>query len=247
MKIFICGQKSFGKAVLKALYEAGHEITGIAPPPQKKYKDKMVGYATLKNIPIISDCDSLISDYIPDGTELIISAHSHWMISGKCLEKCKYGGIGFHPSLLPRHRGQDAVRWAVHMGDAVTGMTIYSLKGNVCDGGDILMQELQFIGNGWDYHRLWNEMFPKAVKMVVKAVSTIQSGKAEWTRQDNEFATWEPSWDRPRLKRNELFALGSFNGCAACNFSTGCENCTMHIADSEAYPGRPCISVNGKV
>ena len=43
MKIFICGQRSFGKAVLKRLYEDGHEITGVAPPPQKRLKDKMVG------------------------------------------------------------------------------------------------------------------------------------------------------------------------------------------------------------
>ena len=41
MKIFICGQRSFGKAVLKRLYEDGHEIVGIAPPPQKRLKDKM--------------------------------------------------------------------------------------------------------------------------------------------------------------------------------------------------------------
>ncbi len=45
MNIFICGQKSFGKEVLKALYEKGHNIVGVAPPPQEKYYDKMQGYA----------------------------------------------------------------------------------------------------------------------------------------------------------------------------------------------------------
>lgn len=211
MKIFICGQKSFGKAVLKALYEDGHTITGVAPPPQNRLKDKMVGYAELKGIPLVSDCDRLTCNDIPDETEIIISAHSHWMISDKALNKCKYGGIGFHPSLLPRHRGQDAVRWAIHMGDAITGGTIYRL-GEKCDGGDILMQKVLFIEPGWDYHQLWERLFPIGVNMVRKAVKEIEAGTDEWEPQNENVATWEPSWDRPRLKRNDLIMLACGRG-----------------------------------
>ena len=207
MKIFVCGQKTFGREVLKRLIDDGHTITGIAPAPQKQYKDKMVGVALLKNIPIISDCDKLTSGDIPDGTELIVSAHSHWMISDKILEKCRYGGIGFHPSLLPRHRGQDAVRWTVHMGDAITGGTIYNLSGK-CDGGDILLQRYIFVSKKWDYHKLWEYLFPIGVDMIAEAVKVIESGKASDTPQKEEFAPWEPSWDRPRLKRNELLQIG---------------------------------------
>ena len=206
MKIFVCGQKAFGKEVLKALIAEGHEITGIAPAPQKQYKDKMVGVAMLKNIPIVSDCDKLTSSDVPDGTELVVSAHSHWMISDKILEKCKFGGIGFHPSLLPLHRGQDAVRWTVHMGDRVTGGSIYKLSGG-CDKGDILLQRHIFVDPTWDYHELWKQLFPLGVEMLVEGVKIIGNGKATWTEQDERFATWEPSWDRPRLKRNELVML----------------------------------------
>jgi len=207
MKIFICGQKTFGKEVMKALYENGHEIVGIAPPPQEKYKDKMVGYAMLKKIPIISDCDRLLSKDIPDGTDLIISAHSHWIISDKIIEKCKYGGIGFHPSLLPRHRGRDAVRWTIHMGDFITGGTIYRLTGE-CDCGDIINQRTLFVDKEWDYHDLWRELFPIGVDMILESVSMIEKGTVKSWAQDERFATFEPSWDRPRLKRNELLQLG---------------------------------------
>lgn len=206
MKIFICGQRTFGREVLKALYNAGHEIVGIAPPPQKQYKDKMVGFAMLKKIPIISDCDKLTSKDIPDDTELIISAHSHWIISDKIIEKCKFGGIGFHPSLLPRHRGQDAVRWTVHMGDSITGGTIYKLDSK-CDGGDIILQKMIFVDKNWDYHELWKELFPIGINLILEAVDLIEKGEATETPQDERFATWEPSWDRPRLKRNELIQL----------------------------------------
>lgn len=209
MKIFICGQKEFGKAILKKLYEDGHTITGIAPPPQNKYKDKMVGYAMLKGINIVSDCEKLSARDIPDDTELIISAHSHWIISDKALEKCKYGGIGFHPSLLPRHRGQDAVRWTIHMGDYLTGGTIYKLSPR-CDGGDIVLQKTLWVNPEWDYHQLWHELFPMGVEMVSEAVSLYEKkgGCVDSTPQDEACATWEPSWERPRLKRNDLIMLG---------------------------------------
>lgn len=206
MKIFICGQRTFGREVLKALYNAGHEIVGIAPPPQQKHKDKMVGFALLKNIPIISDCDKLTSKDIPDNTELVISAHSHWIISDKIIEKCKFGGIGFHPSLLPRHRGQDAVRWTVHMGDPITGGTIYKLDSK-CDAGNIVLQKMIFVDKNWDYHELWKELFPIGIDLILEAVDLIEKGEATETPQDERFATWEPSWDRPRLKRNELTQL----------------------------------------
>lgn len=209
MKIFICGQKTFGREVLKALYNEGHEIVGIAPAPQKQYKDKMVGFALLKGIPIISDCDRLTSKDIPDGTDLVISAHSHWIISDKIIEKCTYGGIGFHPSLLPRHRGQDAVRWAIHMKDYITGGTIYKLN-DKCDGGDIVLQKPLWVDPEWDYHKLWENLFPIGVELVVEAVRLYEKykGQVPVKKQDERFATWEPSWDRPRLKRNELIQLG---------------------------------------
>lgn len=89
-----------------ALLAAGHEIVGVAPAPPGKYQDKLYGYAAVKGLSLVTDCKSLVSSCIPEGTELIVAAHSHWLISGQCLAKAKHGGIGFHPSLLPRHRGK---------------------------------------------------------------------------------------------------------------------------------------------
>lgn len=238
MKIFLSGQRSFGKAVLLELLNCGHTITGVAVSPQAKQKDKMVGVALMNKIPIVADGESLKASDIPDGTDLIVSAHSHWIISDKCVEKCKYGGIGFHPSLLPLHRGQDAVRWAIHMGDKVTGATVYSLS-PVCDGGDIVLQRAVFIKPGWDYHKLWEAIFPIGVEMLSEAVRQIESGEAHYIPQDEDCATFEPSWDRPRLKRNDLIMLGGFapqavnekcDGCVLdCNF------CTYNIADPDTY------------
>lgn len=208
MKIFICGQKSFGAAVAKRLFEDGHKIVGVAPPPQQRYKDKVVGWAMLNGVPIIDDCEHLTSDHIPNDTDLIVSAHSHWIINKRVLAATTYGGIGYHPSLLPRHRGRDAVRWAIAMGDAITGGTIYRLN-DKCDGGDVILQKTQFINRKWDYHELWRRLFPIGVEMLSDACALIERTKNTMPTetQDEQFATWEPSWERPLLKRGELLQL----------------------------------------
>ena len=190
MNIFICGQKSFGKEVLKALY------------------DKMQGYAIKLGIPVISDCDKLVSRDIPENTDLVVAAHSHWYISTKIREKAKYGAIGFHPSLLPRHRGQDAVRWTVAMGEAITGATVFWLDDSV-DGGEIFLQRAIHVSKKWDYHDLWKQIFPIGVEMICEAVENIEKGNIIKMPQDNQFATWEPSFTNTRLKRNELLQIGN--------------------------------------
>ena len=94
------------------------------------------------------------------------------------------------------------------MKDAVTGATIYNLRSNTCDGGDILMQKTVFIDPTEDHHELWARLFPIGVDLVSDAVKVIEKGMANWEKQDERFATWEPSWERPRLPRNELILIG---------------------------------------
>ena len=209
LNIVITGQKSFGRAVLKKLVEDGHNIVGVAVAPQGRQKDRMVGLAMKYQIPILAEADKLTSRMIPDNTDLIISAHSWWLVSDQILNKCRYGGIGFHPSLLPRHRGQDAVRWTIKMHDPVGGGTIYKLD-NKTDGGKIVSQKLLMIKPKWNYHEYWEKLFPIGVKMVSDAVKKIEidDGIKNVQPQDEDCATWEPSFKRPRLKRNELLRLG---------------------------------------
>src|SRR6202045_1354169 len=64
---------------------------------------------------------------IADGTDLIVTAHSHARISKEALAAAKLGGIGYHPSLLPRHRGIAAVEWTIREGDPIAGGTVFHL------------------------------------------------------------------------------------------------------------------------
>ncbi len=207
MNIFITGQKSFGKAVFKALLEDGHHIVGVAPAPPGKYYDKLHGAALRYHVPVVCEAGRLTSDHIPEETDLIVSAHSHWYVSDKAVEKARLGAIGFHPSLLPRHRGRDAVRWTVTCGDPVTGGTVYWLD-KVVDGGPVLLQRHLLVSRIWDHHELWRRLFPLGVQMVRDAVAMLERGEIVSEPQDPDFATWEPPFDATaRLYRPELYQL----------------------------------------
>lgn len=228
MRIFLCGQRAFGAAVLRELIARGHDIVGVSPAPRGVKKDKLEIEAIRKKVPVIADGERLSVHDIPDGTDLIIAAHAHWIISDRALQKAKYGGIGFHPSLLPLHRGRDAVRWAVHMGDKVTGGTVYWLTDKT-DGGGIIDQKPVFIIPGENYHELWERIFPVGVSMLADAVDRIADGGAPCVEQDERCATFEPSFERQRLKRNDLYRLNAYTP------SRRCGTCAEYAKDTDGY------------
>jgi methionyl-tRNA formyltransferase len=233
MKIFFFGQKSFGAAVLKRLIGDGHTITGAAVPEPGQYYDKVHVLAIKEKLPVLP-VDKILSSDIPEDTELIVAAHSHHFIAEKALRRVAYGGIGYHPSALPRHRGRDAVRWTVAMRDPITAGTVYWLDSHV-DSGDILSQRFIHVSPSEDHHALWRRLFDIGVDMLSAAVSEVANGHPAREPQNWKYATWEPPFDgHARLHRPELLAISgemkkSENhcvlGCEACGDNFLCAGC----------------------
>lgn len=92
---------------------------------------------------------------IAPGTDLIVTAHSHAMVSEGALKAARHGGIGYHPSLLPRHRGIAAVEWTIKEGDAIAGGTIYHLSDRL-DAGAIAAQDWVFVKKNETARELWS-------------------------------------------------------------------------------------------
>lgn len=115
--------------------------------------------------------------------------------------------FGYHPSLLPRHRGRDAVKWTVRFGDTVAGGSVYQLSDKV-DGGDILYQESVLVKREWSASDLWREaLFPLGVRAVVEVLRRFEGGTLTYTPQNEAVATWEPPIEKARLFRPELLQL----------------------------------------
>jgi methionyl-tRNA formyltransferase len=210
VKIFICGKKSFGAEVMKALISSGNVITGVAVPPQEKEFDRLQIEAIKRGATNIFNAEGLTASDVPKGTELIIAAHSHHFIQKSVRESVPFGAIGFHPSLLPVHRGRDSIKWAVSMRERVTGGTVYRLDEKV-DGGPIILQRHILIHPNDTASTLWGRLLPMGAEMLCDAVDLLETGCAGEVPQDESFATWEPSFDRSiRLYRPELIMLEGY-------------------------------------
>lgn len=208
MNILIAGQKAFGAAVFSALMQLdGVVVSAVAAPVRSDRIDRLAAQAELWRVPIIPS-GTLCAETMPDDIDLIVAAHSHDFIGEKTRLRATYGGIGYHPSLLPVHRGRDAIRWSIIMRDKITGGTVYRLS-NKMDGGNILAQRHVFIRPGITATDLWREeLFPLGVRLLCGVVSEIRDrGFIYGEEQDEKCATWEPSIDRPPVYRPDLIML----------------------------------------
>lgn len=208
MKILLAGQKYFGAEVFRSLTKLpGVEIVAIAAPTDGQEIDRLAAQADLHTIPLIK-AGTLCAGNMPDNVDLIVAAHSHDFIGEKTRLRTRFGGIGYHPSLLPLHRGRDAIRWSIRMRERVTGGTVYRLS-NRMDGGDILAQQHVFIHEDDTADTLWrNHLAPLGVKQLTDVVARYNGhGYVNGIKQDESLATWEPSIDRPPAFRPDLLLL----------------------------------------
>lgn len=190
------------------LEKRGFEVVGVAAPREdaKGRADKLFAYADAVGFSPISS-DKLIASDIPQDTDLIVCAHSHAFLGRKTRNATKFGAIGYHPSLLPRHRGRDSIKWALKFNDFITGGTVFWLNDTI-DGGDIAAQEWIWVKPGDTAHSIWREsLFPLGVALLNKVLTDIENGKIVRIKQDESVATFEPALNPPRLFRPELIQL----------------------------------------
>ncbi len=210
MKVFISGQKKFGEEVLRLCINKGFDVVGVCCPPGDKYIGKL---AWVNEIPLLPAGD-LKADTMPAGVDLGITAHSFDYVSKPVRYKTKHGWLGYHPSLLPRHRGRSAIEWAIRMGDPVTGGTVFWLNAGI-DRGDIAYQDwcwidpkLRIMPPAKAAASLWrSELLPMGIRLYDKALADIQRGVFNRVKQDMRFGTFEPCTDVKDVYKPDLLML----------------------------------------
>lgn len=197
MKIALVGQRSFGRDALRAIHGWGHIVHQVFAP----VGDPLDAEARRLGLPVQ---ERITADALHPRTDLIVCAHAHVFVSEKARNRARLGAIGYHPSLLPRHRGRDAVRWTVHMGDAIAGGSVYWLSNKV-DGGPIAASDWTHVRPGTSASELWRDrLFPMGIRLLLRVLADLDSARIVRVEQDEACATWEPSWDREPLARPDL-------------------------------------------
>jgi methionyl-tRNA formyltransferase len=196
MRIVIVGQQWLGDAVLKLCLQRGDDVAKVIAPEEH---DRLYDAARQSGVPVEISGRRIEASHIPAGVDVIVAAHAHAFITEAARLATKYGALGYHPSLLPRHRGRDAVHWTIHMGDSIAGGTVYWMDDGA-DTGPIAAQNWCHVLHGDDARTLWRrELAPMGVQLIEKVLGDLDNGVVTAIPQPCESATWEPSFSSPRL------------------------------------------------
>jgi methionyl-tRNA formyltransferase len=192
MRITLVGSRHFGVTVFEMLRQHG---VGVARVVVHDGEDRLAAAAKAANVEFVVQADPKIvtATEIAPNTDLIITAHSHARVSHEALAASRLGGVGYHPSLLPRHRGIAAVEWTIKEGDPITGGTIYHLADRM-DAGAIVVQDWCFVKKGETARELWERaLAPLGLKLLAQAIDHAKAfGTLPSIPQDEQFATKAP-------------------------------------------------------
>jgi len=192
MKITLIGSRYFGAAVFDTLHRQGVAIAQVVAPAAD---DRLAIAAAKAGIPVhvLANHKIVPGEAIPEGTDLIVAAHTHARVSDEALARSRLRGIGYHPSLLPRHRGIAAVEWTILQGDPIAGGSVYHLAEG-WDAGAVAKQDWCFVGKGEGARELWERaLAPMGLRLLTEVVREARdAGSIPEHKQDERFATRAP-------------------------------------------------------
>jgi methionyl-tRNA formyltransferase len=192
MRCTLIGSRYFGATVLKQLLEDGHEVVRVvANAPD----DRLALAAAQLGLPlsILESPRRVPGSALKEDCDLIVAAHTHAFVMPEALARARIGAIGYHPSLLPRHRGIAAVEWTVLAGDPIAGGSIYHLDAG-WDDGAIAAQDWCFVLKGESARELWErELSSMGLRLIRQVVRhAAEHGALPAKTQDPRFATKAP-------------------------------------------------------
>jgi methionyl-tRNA formyltransferase len=193
LRITLVGSRHFGVTTFDMLRQRGVDIVRVVVADAD---DRLATAARNAGIEVVVQANAkrVVAAEIAPGTDLIVTAHSHARIAKDALAAAKLGGIGYHPSLLPRHRGIAAVEWTIRERDPIAGGSVYHLAERM-DAGAIAAQEWVFVRKNETARQLWERaLAPLGQKLLGEVIDYAKTHKSLPAKpQDEEFATLAPN------------------------------------------------------
>jgi len=193
MKCALVGSRYFAATVFEALrQEVGVEFTSIVVPAADD-RLAIAARAAGLEVHVLANPKIVPAEAIAEGTDLIVAAHTHARVSDEALARSRHRGVGYHPSLLPRHRGIAAVEWTILEGDPIAGGSVYHLADG-WDAGALAAQDWCFVAKGEGARELWERaLAPIGLTLLAKVVRHVRDhDEVPSAPQDTRFATRAP-------------------------------------------------------
>jgi methionyl-tRNA formyltransferase len=186
MRIILFGASDLTIAVADKLIEIGFQPVGVITVPQKfnisysstgvvNYRSKDIA-SWAKNLSIPHHIYEKISEAVKFSqdlsADLAVVAGWYHIVDARLRSCFNKGCIGLHASLLPRYRGGAPLNYAILNGDVETGVSMFSLNGQV-DTGEIYGQ-VPFPISANDYiEDLVRKSHDAAIKLIGDSIPLI--------------------------------------------------------------------------
>jgi methionyl-tRNA formyltransferase len=138
--------------------------------------------------------------------DLVVSWFWTSLLPVEVVATAPLGGIGAHPSLLPRHRGPDPTYHAILAGDPTSGVTVHRIAAEYDTGAMLARVELP-IDERWNAYDLAKALDRPSLRVLREVVAAFARGEPPpETPQDEALATAAPfpeeddlwiAWDVP--------------------------------------------------
>lgn len=193
------GTPDFAVPVLKRIIADGHDVGYVVTQPDRAGNHGKVFFSPVKQAALdagikvlqperISSDEESLSTIKAFGPDVIIVVAYGQILKKNVLDIPKYGCFNVHASLLPKLRGASPIQHAILDGDERAGVTIMEI-GEGLDTGDMLISDSVEIGR-MNFEELHDALSEIGAELMSRALPLIESGEAEFTKQNDEESTY---------------------------------------------------------
>ncbi|MGH7643534.1 MAG: methionyl-tRNA formyltransferase [Candidatus Dormibacteria bacterium] len=199
MRVVFAGSAQFSIPVLRALAASSHAVVevltapdragsrGAAAPRPVKAGAQALGIPVEQPSPLTEAYwQENVAPLEPD--VLVVAAYGQ-LIPLAVLQSLGMGGVGVHPSLLPRHRGAAPVAAAILAGDARTGVTVFRMDQRL-DAGPLLAQHAMPVPGSATTPSLTGTLAELGAQLAVQVLDQLEAGERRDISQLDSGATF---------------------------------------------------------
>ena len=148
----------------------------------------------------VADFEQLVSSaLVRERPDLLVSWFWTRKLPPSWLGLPRLGGLGVHPSLLPRHRGPNPYFWSIDAGDEQAGVTAHRLTAEYDTGR--MLASLRIPLGERDSWQLARALDRPSLALLRETVLRLARGETlTETEQDEALATWAPEPSGAELK-----------------------------------------------
>ncbi len=200
LRIALFGQAPLATDCLDRLLADGHQLVGVFAPPDAGRPDALAARAAELGLPLFQrryfqkksgePIASALESYRSLGAELNVMASQTSFLPRAISDAPRHMSLCFHPSLLPRFRGGNAMHWQIIRGESKSGVSVFVPDEGV-DTGPLVVQKggVAIAPDETTGSLFFKKLCPLGVEALVEAVRLVDSGQAKPAAQDESRAT----------------------------------------------------------